>query len=143
MQRLTLIAAALTLIAPSAFAQGPAPRTAQVAAVKRNEAPTQLQTPSMANLTPEMWLYLQERDRYDDPAQAVRRKAEDRATQRNHRMAARKWFGFSNTRPTASPLPIMGSYSPFWAGNDIDPNRWNGIGPATIIETEERGAYLR
>jgi hypothetical protein len=143
MKRLTLVAALVMLAAAPAFAQGSAPRAAQLAAVQRDNSPAQLQVPSMANLTPEMWLYLQERDRYDDPAHAVRRKAEDRATQRNHRMAARKWFGFSNARPTASPVPIMGTYSPFWAGNDTDPNRWSGIGPATIIETEQQGAYLR
>jgi hypothetical protein len=51
-------------------------------------------------------------------------------------MAARKWFGLSNSRPTASPIPVMGTYSAFWAGNDSDPNRWNGVGPTVIIEEE-------
>jgi hypothetical protein len=141
MTRLTLVGLAFAILVASAYAQERAPRAVQPAAAQRE--PAQLQSPSMANLTPEMWLYLQERDRYDDPEQAVRRKAEDRATQRNHRMAARKWFGFSNARPTASPVPIMSSYSPFWAGNDSDPNRWNGVGPATIIESEQESSYLR
>ena len=94
------------------------------------------QHPSMANLTPEMWLYMQELERHDDPKMAVRRKAEERAAQRMNRMAARKWFGLSNSRPSASPIPVMGTYSPFWAGNDSDPHRWNGVGPAVIVTRE-------
>ena len=82
------------------------------------------QNPSMANLTPEMWLYMQQLERH--------------AAQRTHRIAARKWFGLSNTRPSASPIPVMGTYSPFWSGNDIDPHRWNGVGaPVIIVEDEE------
>jgi len=96
------------------------------------------QAPSMANLTPEMWLYMQEMQRHDDPQMAVRRKAEQRAARRNQRIAARKWFGLSNARPRANAVPTMSTYSPFWAGNDSDPNRWNGIGPAvTQIERDD------
>ena len=96
------------------------------------------QNPSMANLTPEMWLYMQQLERHDDPKMAVRRKAEERAAQRTHRIAARKWFGLSNSRPSANPIPVMGTYSPFWSGNDIDPHRWNGVGaPVIIVEDEE------
>lgn len=114
--------------------------TASWAAAQQPAAPRQVavdQHPSMANVTPEIWLYMQEMERHDDPHMAVRRKAELRAAQRNHRMAARKWFGFSNARPSASPLPVMGTYSPTWAGNDSDPYRWNGVGPAVIIEDVE------
>ena len=94
------------------------------------------QHPSMANMTPEMWLYTQQLERYDDPKMAVRRKAEERAAQRLNRIAARKWFGLSNSRPSASPIPVMGSYSPFWGGNDSDPNRWNGVGASVLVRDE-------
>jgi hypothetical protein len=131
MKRLTW-AAAVVLLASSA-AMGQEPGRAEL---PRVAAPNAEQHPSMANLTPEMWLYMQELQRHDDPEMAVRRKAELRAAQRNHRMAARKWFGLSNARPSASPVPVMGTYSPYWAGNDSDPYRWNGVGPAVIVVEE-------
>src|SRR4051794_40932465 len=61
--------------------------------------------------TPEMWFYAQERQRYDDPKAAVRRNAEFDAAQRQARLAARRWFGYSNARPIADPIPMMGDYS--------------------------------
>ncbi len=86
-------------------------------------------TPGM---TPEVWFYLQELRRRDDPKQAVRRKAEFRASQREKRLAARRWFGLSNLRPQVSPIPFMGTYSPHWAGNSSNAFQWNGVGyPST------------
>jgi hypothetical protein len=76
---------------------------------------------------PEMWLYSEEIRRHDDPAQAVRRKAELRGAQRMSRIAAMKWFGFSNSRPQASPVPMMGEYSPAWIGNGYDRYDWVGV----------------
>jgi len=74
--------------------------------------------------TPEMWLYLQERDRHDNPKLAVRRKAEERAAARRARLAAMKWYGMSNQRPQASPAPFMGTYSPTWFGNSNNLYGW-------------------
>jgi hypothetical protein len=92
----------------------------------------------MANVTPEMWLYMQQLQRHDDPELAVRRNAERRAAERHARIASRKWFGYSNVRPVASPTPVMGTYSPFWAGNDPNPQRWNGVGvPVIRVEQQE------
>jgi hypothetical protein len=78
------------------------------------------------NLTPEMLLYLQAMRRYDDPKQAVRRNAEQKADQRRARLAALKWYGFSNQRPQAAPTPFTTTYSPVWTGNVWDPYRWVG-----------------
>lgn len=77
-------------------------------------------------LTPELWLYEQERTRMDDPAQAVRRKAEIRGIQRAERLASLKWFGMSNTRPQyTNPTPALGGFgSPSWTSNSYDPSRW-------------------
>ena len=47
--------------------------------------------------------YVQPTYTFDDPATAVRRKAEFRGRQRQTRVAAMKWYGYSNARPIASP----------------------------------------
>ncbi len=134
MKRLLLVVG-LVLSASPLMAQGPVVgATIRAADVAADE---DLQ-PSLANLSPEMWLYMQAQQRHDDPQQAVRRKAEQRAAQRSNRIAARKWFGLSNARPTANPVPVMATYSPFWAGNESDPNRWSGVGPAVIrVEVDD------
>lgn len=77
-------------------------------------------------MTPELYLYLQDQKRHDDPSQAVRRKAEFKAAQRMNRMATMKWFGMSNARPTAGTIPTMGVYSPAWIGNGYDRFDWVG-----------------
>lgn len=79
-----------------------------------------------AQVTPEMWVYSQELRRYEDPQQAVRRKAELRAAQRMERIAAMKWYGFSNSRPQANPVPFMSSYSPAWVGSGLNRYDWYG-----------------
>jgi hypothetical protein len=109
---------------------------AQQPIVRRIDAPAvRLQTPLPADgftapnlsapaVTPELWLYSQELRRHDDPAQAVRRKAELQADQRISRLAALKWYGLSNSRPQASPIPTMGVYSPTWVGNGWQRYEW-------------------
>lgn len=88
---------------------------------------------SLSEMTPEMWLYLQELRRYDDPHMAVRRKAEFRADQRQRRIASREWFGLSNMRPTANPTPWFGSYSARWSSSDtLRPDRWAANGRLPI-----------
>lgn len=79
-----------------------------------------------AQVTPEMWIYSQEMKRYEDPQLALRRKAELKAAQRASRLAAMKWFGFSNARPQANPVPFMSVYSPTWTGNGYDRYDWVG-----------------
>lgn len=89
------------------------------------------------NLPPELLLYLQEVRRNEDPKQVVRRNAAERGAQRRNRLAARKWFGFSNTRPTAAATPFMGTYSPMWVGNTWNPYFWSGVGyPHTTLRLE-------
>lgn len=76
--------------------------------------------------TEDMWFYLQELQRYDDPHMAIRRKEERKAKQRRQRLAAMKWYGYSPGRPPANPIPAMGHYSPSWVGNGSDPYVWLG-----------------
>ena len=95
--------------------------------------------PSEGTVTPEMWFYLQEYRRHKSPEEAVRRKAEFRARQRRNRLAAQRWFGFSNLRPTVNPVPYYGSYSAAWAGNIWNPSTWSGQGgPLVVYHTARR-----
>jgi hypothetical protein len=93
---------------------------------------------SPSQMTPEMYLYLHEQRRNDDPKQAVRRKAELKTAQRNQRLAAQKWFGVSNARPMASAQPFMDLYSPRWIGNGYNSFDWvgaqNGVAPIVVVE---------
>jgi len=92
--------------------------------------------------TPEMWFYEQYQRYYHDPDMMARRNAEFRAEQRRNRLAALKWFGFSNARPRASSDPFHGDYSPYWAGNNSHyPYRWQGAGwPWLTLRIENSGA---
>ncbi len=91
-------------------------------------------TDSLAQMTPEIWFYQQEMRRYEDPKAAVRRKAEFRAWQRQRRIAAMDWYGFSNARPTANPTPWSGVYGPGWVSNNYrHPYEWSGAGRTSVI----------
>jgi hypothetical protein len=99
--------------------------------LRRDDAAQSLGTPSP---TLETWLYEQERKRYLDPKEAVRRNAEYRAIQRQRRIESRNWFGYSNSRPIASPNPWYDTYSPMWTGNSFFPYEWSGVGgPAVVL----------
>jgi hypothetical protein len=102
---------------PATTLQAPVPAAAEFTVPN-------LATPTV---TPELWLYSQELRRHDDPAQAVRRRAEQRAAERGQRLAALKWFGLSNSRPQVSPVPLMGVYSPTWVGNGANRFDWVGV----------------
>jgi hypothetical protein len=83
--------------------------------------------------TPDMWLYQQALRRYSEPRAAVRRRAEFEADQRQARLAAQRWFGFSASRPTVNPTPFTGTYSPMWTSNSPYAAEWRGVNPATTI----------
>lgn len=88
---------------------------------------------SPGDITPEMWFYEQYQREYQDPKLAVRRKAEFQAMQRDRRLAAQRWFGYSNQRPQASCDPMHSEYSAHWTGNNpAYPQRWQGASPAWI-----------
>ena len=84
-----------------------------------------------------MWFYEQERLRYQDPKNAVRANAEFRAAQRMRRRAALKWYGLSNSRPTANTDPVHGTYSPRWISNGYNPSHWSGVGNTTVVIAQD------
>ena len=100
----------------------------KVASFENSQVPSPSDYQLSPGESPEIWLYLQQMRRYDDPKQAVRRKAEFRAAQRRNRLAAMKWFGLSNSRPQASAVPWSGTYSPQWSSNSWDRFGWAGVG---------------
>ena len=84
--------------------------------------------------TPEMWFYEQYQREYLDPQLAVRRNAEFRAAQRRSRLAAMRWFGFSNQRPQVSSDPWHGDWSSAWRSNNgTHPLQWSGVGRPWVI----------
>lgn len=146
MKRLTFALSTLFLLsAIPAMAQQrvpPPPRPAKQPAAK---APLTLGiSPGEVTATPEMWFYQQELQQYQDPKLAVRKKAEFRADQRLRRMAALKWFGFSNQRPKAGTDPYDSDYSPSWTGNNNNyPFRWYGLGaPQVTVYPEIRATRV-
>jgi hypothetical protein len=131
---------ALGMLASTASAQNPFDEEPRVVVRQPVTATTPLPALSPESMTPEMYLYLQDQRRHDDPAQAVRRKAEMRAAQRMDRIAAMKWFGMSNARPQASAIPMMGVYSPAWIGNGYDRYDWvGGTGSTATIVIDSDG----
>lgn len=79
-------------------------------------------------MSPEMWLYLHQEQRAEDPQTIVRRKAQEKAAARRNRIAAQRWFGFSAARPKTNPTPWTSGYSPTWVGNGSLPYQWQGNG---------------
>ncbi|HMC09796.1 MAG TPA: hypothetical protein VKH44_00845 [Pirellulaceae bacterium] len=132
-------ACALSLLACSAVAtaqQPPAKKAQQpltttidrppVATLQRPlPATSHYSSPSLTvpAVTPELWVYSQEQRRHDDPAQAVRRKAEFQAEQRMSRLASLKWSGYSKSRPEINFISNPGTYTTGWYGSG-----WYGYG---------------
>lgn len=142
----TFASAVALLLITGAFAHAQQPIVPSLAAPSPT---TTLQTPvpadqqfsqpnlSLPMVTPELWLYSQEWRRHDDPAQAVRRKAEARTEQRMARLAALRWYGYSNIRPQASVTPFTSIYSPAWIGNGYDRYDWvSGRYSPTVVRIE-------
>jgi hypothetical protein len=92
-------------------------------------------SPGEVAATPDMWFYEQSLRQYNDPKSVIRQKAEFRTAERLRRMAALRWFGFSNSRPSVGVDPIHGDYGAFWSsGNVYQPFRWSGArAPAVVV----------
>jgi hypothetical protein len=54
----------------------------------------------------------------------IHQRAQERAAQRQMRLAALNWYGMSNSRPTASPTPFSSLYSPVWQMPGGRPFAW-------------------
>jgi len=123
----------LALVTVPALAQKPAGKSKEL----RNFI-----SPGEVTPTPEMWFYEQHLRQYQDPAVAVREKAEFRAVQRQRRLASQKWFGLSNLRPKASVDPVDSDFAPGWASNNgYYPYRWTAYGrPWVVVRPGSPGA---
>jgi hypothetical protein len=120
------------------------PCLAQETAVDlRRDEPASASSAAWSGLspTPEMWFYEQERVRQDDPKLAVRRRAERRGQQRADRLAALKWYGIDNSRPTVSGTPWFGSYGAHWGSNTFDPLRWRQPTVPLVVERAGTARY--
>ena len=84
-------------------------------------------------VTPEMWFYIQERRRHDNPQDAVRRKAEYRAKQRQERIAATKAAGRSKQRPSVENTIFSSMFTTRYDYN------WKSIWPTRIVDVYYRG----
>ena len=132
MKRLLALASVASLVlTASALAQEvneakePAPADA-VRHVARESHAEKIPELNPTQMTPELYLYMHDLRRHDDPQQAVRRKAEARTAAREGRITAMKWYGMSNARPQANPVPFMGTYSPTWIGGRNERYDWYG-----------------
>jgi hypothetical protein len=82
--------------------------------------------------TEEMWFYLQEMRRYEDPQKAIRRRAEFKAAQRLLRIESQKWHGHSPSRPNADAALQTVRPEYVWVHKPDDPYLWVGSGVATL-----------
>jgi len=84
--------------------------------------------------TSEMWFYQEQLRQYMDPKMSLRRIAEEKARQRRARLAAMRWYGYSNMRPTVGTDPVHGDWGARWtSGNQYHPSRWSYFGPAVVV----------
>lgn len=113
-------------ILPPALPTPPAPATASLA----SPAPiVPAVSPGEAPMTREARAHEQYLLQSQAQAESIRRAAMVRAEQRTRRLESQRWFGISNSRPTASVDPYNGDYSPGWVSNDtFYPFRWVGSG---------------
>ena len=96
-------------------------------------------TPGEVTATPEMWFYQQQMNRWDNPKEAIRRKAEFRSAQREARLASRRWFGVSLARPMTSTAVLNGEHAATWTGGSpLHPYQWSGAAPVVIVERMDR-----
>lgn len=125
------VACTIMISATGALAQNPPTDIA------RNNPLTLQQPTGQIPLSADIWLYLHEQQREDSPEMIVRRKAQQKSQARRDRIAARKWFGFSPSRPTANPTPWTSQYSPTWVGNGLNRFDWQaGGGYSVAIQSD-------
>ena len=101
-------------------------RPETIPAKKKAVATTGDRPTSSTSMSADLWIYLHEQKKSEDPVYLVRKKAAFKAEQRRLRIATLRWFGHSNSRPVVSP--IMFTFSPHWSGDGWSPFAWTGGG---------------
>lgn len=132
MKRLALTFSLVAIISTQTWAQEPA-----VFESTKVDPPSPAAKAQDRQLTPEMYRYLSDLQRYGGPTDLTRQRAQLKAQQRQERMAAMKWYGMSNSRPIASPTPFMGTYSPGWSSNTANPFQWRDLRHFQQVHIEE------
>lgn len=66
----------------------------------------------------------------------VQQKAMARGAQRMARLEAMRWYGFSNSRPTASAIPWTTMYSPAWQQPGGRPFAWHVSARPVVVITQ-------
>jgi hypothetical protein len=70
------------------------------------------------------------------PVRLSVQKAQARGAQRMARLEAMRWYGFSNSRPTAAAIPWTTMYSPAWQSPGGRPFAWYASNrPVIVINT--------
>lgn len=84
--------------------------------------------------TSDTWLYQEQLRLYMDPKMSLRRIAEEKAEKRRARLAAQRWYGQSNIRPTVGADSVYGDWGARWtSGNRYHPSRWSYyFGPSLV-----------
>ena len=91
--------------------------------------------------TEEAWHYRSPMPRAATPSLA-KQKAALRGQQRMARLDAMRWYGFSNSRPTASGMPWTTMYSPAWQMPGGRPFAWYASSrPIVIINGSAPAVY--
>lgn len=89
----------------------------------------------------EAWHYRSPMPRAATPSLA-KQKAALRGQQRMARLDAMRWYGFSNSRPTASGMPWTTMYSPAWQAPGGRPFAWYASSrPIVIINGSAPAVY--
>ena len=81
----------------------------------------------------ESWAYTPSYAYRPNPEAIIHAKAQARAQQRMSRIAAMRWYGMYNERPTASPTPFTALYSPVWQMPGGRPYAWHYRGASSVL----------
>lgn len=117
---------ALTLTASTALAQGAEQPPAEPA--------------DQAASTGEDWSYRPATERERTPT-VSQQKAMARGAQRMARLEALRWYGFSNSRPTATAIAWTSMYSPAWQQPGGRPFAWHSSSRPIVVITQPTPVY--
>lgn len=68
------------------------------------------------------------------PTEIIQQKAQANAAQRQARIASREWYGYSQARPIASPIPYSGRYGTHYEGHVLGrPSALYAARPVIVI----------
>lgn len=96
--------------------------------------------PASETSAEDSWYYRTPPPRAAAPTIA-QQKAALRGEQRMARLEALRWYGFSNSRPTAAGMPWTTMYSPAWQQPGGRPFAWHTSNRPIVIYTHSPSVY--